>query len=347
MSRKKKMSKSNQIDSGSESFSEQLLIVRRVFKWAATGCVILGALVYLSTCFSQVKIQETGVLLRFGKIVRNRVEPGICIKYPWPIDKLLRVKTQSIQTLQAGFGADPDVVAEFERTNGPIDQMEYGTLRIPYIITGDKNILHIKVLVMYKISDPVSYLFNNSKAEDTLALLAQNKIMQFVATNNVDNVLTTGKLELRDHLFRVISRESHKFGLGLEVTSVEIRNVRPPGRTTTAFKDVINAQEESREIIHQAEAYQNRLLPEANAEALKIVQEAEAYRKQKIDAASGEAKRFELLAAQYKKEPDVTWERLRLETLEELMPNLTKYVTDTSSGKDLVDLRMFYPGNKK
>ncbi len=322
-------------------FAEQIEITRRVLK--VTGLISLFVLLffYLSTCVSHVKIQETGVLLRFGKIVRPRVDPGICIKFPWPIDRLEHVKTRSVRTLQSGFGADPKQVMEFERLHGSIDQLEYGTLRIPYAITGDKNIVHLKVLVMYKVSEPEKYLFEINDLKTVLAYLTQNIILERVAVMHVDDLLTTGKLALRDNINHDLTALCSEMDLGITITSVEIRNARPPRKTTFAFKDVINAQEESRETVHQAEAYRNSLIPEAKAQAQTIIQEAEAYKNRKINHAKGEAERFTLLARKYRENPELTKERLRLETIEKILPNITKTVTTREAGKNLVNLRIF------
>ncbi|MBN1355834.1 FtsH protease activity modulator HflK [bacterium] len=326
--------------SGRDSFGPQIEILRRLLKRSGWGLAGMFLIAYLSTCISQVKVQETGVLLRFGKVVRSRVDPGICIKFPWPVDRLVKVNTRTIETLQTGFGADPDKVTEFERTYGDIDQIEYGTLRIPYIITGDKNILHIKILITYRISDPERYLFSINLAESVLANLAQSAILKLTASSIVDDILTTGKLQLRQDIYSELTRTTEQLDLGLAIHSIQVRNVRPPSRTVGAFKDVINAQEESREIVHEAEAYRNQIVPEAQAEAERITQEAEAYRTQKIDHAQGESRRFEMVAQEYRNNPEVTRERLRLETLEQIAPDITTYFADSNRRNETVHLRI-------
>lgn len=316
-------------------FENQLPGLKRIFSRAGiTGLVILS-LLYFSTCLQQVKVQETGVLLRFGRVIRPHVDPGICMKLPWPIDRLVTVKTRSVETIQGGFGADPEKIEEFENTYGPVDQLSQGTLAVPYIITGDKNILHLKVLVNYRVTEPVTYLYEVDDPQSLLALLIQDVLLNCVSASGVDRLLTSGKIELRDILNNELATNLARIDLGVEILSAEIRNVRPPRSTMQAFKDVINAQEESRESIHQAESYAKRTIPEAHAEALRIVSEAESYSSKAIESAKGEAGRFELVAAEYQRYPELTRERLRQEMLEKVMPVVRKRILGPSDGGDL------------
>ncbi len=320
------MSDPDKKTSDKQSFSQQFTIVRKIVSRAYLIAAVILLLLYLSTCVRQVKVQETGVLLRFGKVVRPHIDPGICIKLPWPIDELVTVRTRSVETIQAGFGADPRQVDEFEQTYGPIDQLAHGTLTIPYIITGDKNILHLRVLVNYMIRDPVMYLFEVDDPSRLLGLMVQNVILKSVSSKTVDELLVSGRIELRDLVNRELTNLLKKNDLGLDILSVEIRNVRPPRTTIHAFNDVVNAREESREIVHQAEAYARRVIPEARAEAQKAVTDSEAYRNRVIETARGETGRFELLLAEYEKYPEVTRERLRQDVLSEVYPDLTKFI---------------------
>lgn len=316
-------------------FNHQLSMMKKILSRSYGIALILLGLLYVSTCVRQVKVQETGIVLRFGKIVRHHVDPGICIKMPWPIDKLITVKTRSVETIQAGFGADPQKVDDFERMYGPIEQMAQGTLSIPYIVTGDKNILHLLVLVNFMIKDPVTYLFDVGQPSKILELLVQNVILDSVSGMEVDQLLVSGRIELRDLVADRLADLMKQHRLGLDILSVEIRNVRPPRSTIHAFNDVINAQEESREIVHQAEAYAMSIMPEAHADALKMTTDAEAYKNRVLETARGEAGRFELLAAEYRNYPEVTRERLRQDVLAEVYPTITKYVLGPGSSGDL------------
>ena len=330
-----KRSDSSRNNGSGSVFENQLPGLKRIFSRAGITGLFIISLLYFSTCIQQVKVQETGVLLRFGRVVRPHVDPGICLKLPWPADRLVTVKTRSVETIQGGFGADPERLEEFENTYGPVDQMSQGTLAVPYIITGDKNILHLKVLVNYRVTEPVTYLYEVDDPPYMLALLIQDVLLNCVSASEVDRLLTSGKIELRDILNRELAEHLKRMDLGVEILSAEIRNVRPPRSTMQAFKDVINAQEESRETIHQAESYAKRTIPEAHADALRIVSEAESYGTKIVESAKGEAGRFELVAVEYQRYPDLTRERLRQEMLEKVMPVVSKRVLGPADRGDL------------
>ncbi len=333
----RRLRRQNDPEGGSRiiSFDSQIRTLNRILSRAGVIAAVILVLLYLSTCIGQVRVQETGVLLRFGRVVRSHVDSGICVKFPWPVDRLVTVKTRSVETVQGGFGADPEQLDEFEKSYGPIDQLSQGTLAVPYIITGDKNILHMKVLINYRVSNPSVYLFGVSDPGSLLGMLIQNVILNCVSKTEVDQLLTSGKIELRDVLNRELSIYLKEIDLGVEILSSEIRNVRPPRTTTQAFKDVINAQEESRESIHQAESYAKRMIPEANAEAIQILSEAEAYRNRTVEAATGEARRFSLIAEEYSNYPALTRERLRQETVEQVFSKASKHILGPSKSGDL------------
>jgi len=170
--------------------------------------------------------------------------------------------------------------------------------------------------------------------------------LEFVSQAHVDRLLTSGKVELRNVIQSRLNQVLTEAPLGVQVVSVEVRHVRPPGSTTQAFKDVINAQEESRETVHQAESYANRMLPEAHARAQQIISEARAYQTRTVTAAQGEAARFQILAAEYTRYPKVTRERLRQEAIETIFPTLTKYVVGSSDIGPAAHLR-FMSGKPK
>ncbi len=326
-------------------FQVQVTMLSTVFRLAGWVTVAVLVIWYLSTAVAQVKVQETGVLLRLGKIVRPQVDPGLCLKFPWPIDRLETVETRTVKRLRAGFGADPTAVEEFERVQGPLDQIQFGSFWIAYGLTGDKNIIHIKIVVSYLIDDPVIYLYDFENQEEILRNLTQLAIINNLSGQNVDDVLTTGKLVLQKKISDGLIQSVKSIKMGVNIIAVEIKNVRPPGQTSAAFKNVINAQEEMTEALHQAESYQNRIIPEANAEAEKVIQSANAYKTMKVDHARGEAKRFEMLIDEYEKNPELTRERIRLETLEEILPKLQKFISDSTGNRKLVNMRILSQTN--
>ena len=133
---------------------------RRLVLWL----VVLAACAYPLSGIYVVRVNETGVLKRFGRIVNDRVAPGLHYRIPWPVDRIMRVATRDIHRFQSGFGADPQKVVDLEREYGPLDRAQLGSFIVPYCITGDKNIIHVKVIAQYRIDDRVRGL-SGSRAQ--------------------------------------------------------------------------------------------------------------------------------------------------------------------------------------
>ena len=308
------------------------------------GLVILAllCLAYPLTGVYRVNVNETGVLKRFGKVVDPRVPPGIHYRLPWPIDEVERIGTANVRRLQCGFGADPEAEDELMKRVGRLDSIQYGTLLVPYCITGDKNIVHAKVIVQYRIINPEQYLFEAKDPKGILTMMAQSAILRSVAPMNVEGVLTTEKLVLQRSIYQTMEEELKKMPIGLSIISVEVAKTRPPSAVAQAFRNVVNAQEERMTEIHEAESYKNRILAEANATASRLVSEARGFRQRRIAHAEGEADRFSLLAAQYEKDPLTLARRVYLDAMIAVLPYIRTYViSGDEEGEDVIDLRFF------
>ncbi len=308
------------------------------------GLVFIGliCLAYPLSGIYRVNVNETAVLKRFGKVIDARVPPGIHYRLPWPIDQVERVGTGDVRRLQCGFGADPEAEERLVKQVGQLDSIQYGTLLIAYCLTGDKNIVHAKVIVQYRIINPEEYLFEVTDSEGILTMLAQNAILKSVAPMNVEEVLTTKKLELQQNVHRRLEQMLEKIPLGLSVISVEVAKTRPPRAVAQAFRDVVNAQEERLTTIHEAEAHKNQILAEAEATASRLISEARAFRQRRIAHAQGEAQRFSLLAAKYEIDKFTLVRRVYLDAVIAILPYIRTYVVSTDEeGEDVIDLRFF------
>ena len=325
-------------------FKEELNAVKRTVINTFFVCIVLAVVGYFLSGIYSIKSDETGVLLVCGKVADDTVLPGIHYRIPWPVTKIYRVQTTAAKRIQTGFGADKEKIDKLEMEYGPIDRIQYGTLAVPYCITGDKNIVHIKLILEYKIESACDYLFSHYNPEKVLSLLVQDAIIQSAVIDHIDDILTAGKLVLQNRIMGIINSNLESNDIGVKITSVRITNVRPPKSVENSFRDVITAQEERNTYIHDANAYRNRILPEAKAEAAKIISEAKTYSDSKINAAEGEYQRFVALALEYEKEKEITSERLRLECASEVLPKMKKYVLEPSDG-NLPRASFFNPGN--
>ena len=313
---------------------------RRLVLWL----LVLAAIAYPLSGIYVVSVNETGILKRFGRIVDDRVAPGLHYRFPWPVDKVITVPTKEIRRFLAGFGADPEQVTAYERVFGAAGRDNLGSFMVPYCITGDKNIIHVKVIAQYRIDDPKDYLVGSKSPEDIALRCIQSAILNTLSRADVDSALTTGRVVLQRQILEDAQRQLTVLNTGISVISTEIKNARPPSTVAQAFKDVINAREERRTMLHDAQAYRNQLIPQGKAEASRLLNEAGAYKTKKTAHATGEAQRFVMLANEYVKDREITSQRLYLDAVAEILPAVRKVIVGSDHGRNIVNVKFFTQG---
>ena len=287
--------------------------------WIAAGVWLLTG-VYL------VPTDRQAVVTRFGAVVEPRVLPGVHYALPWPIDRATTLKVRQLQRLVIG-GEAADLV--LGRTEALAAQF----------LTGDQNIIQMRVAVQYSVGAPADYLFHSANVAQTAAAAVEAELARRVARTAVDAILTTEKLAIQQAVLAAAQRRLDQYGAGVELSTVNIESVSAPPEAADAFRDVASARADTARIVSEAESYANDLLPRARGEARQMVEEAEAYRTQKINEAQGDAARFTAVAAEYAKAPEVTGERLYIEALEQILPRIRKLIVDPSGNLDLSIIR--------
>ena len=327
-------------------FASEFLILKTVSRHLTVWLLALAVAAYVLSGIYVVRVNETGILKRFGRVVDDRVLPGLHYRFPWPVHKVIKVSTKEIRRLQTGFGADPDKVAKVEHTFGALERNSLASFAVPYCITGDKNIIHMKVIAQYRIDDPKAYLVDFKSADNVALCCIQSAILSTLSCADVDSALTTGRVMLQQDILRAAQEQLSELNTGISLISTEIKNTRPPSSVARAFKDVINAREERRTMVHDAQAYRNQVIPQGKAEASRILNEAEAYKTKKVAHAQGEARRFVMLANEYDKDKKITSRRLHLDAIAEILPGVQKIIVGSDHGKDIANLK-FFPQKEK
>jgi membrane protease subunit HflK len=209
-----------------------------------------------------------------------------------------------------------------------------------YCITGDNNLVNLVCIIQYNIDNPKDYLFNIIERERVLRELAASSIIHTLAGMPIDEILTSGKLELERDILALLQDGLDELGCGLNASFVEVRDVGPPSKVQKAFEDVINAQIDKKKMISEAESYKNQMIPKAKADAAAMLEQAKAYKNEVIANAEGETERFLALLAEYKKAPRVTRRRIYLETMAEIFQSVKqKYIVEEGSN----NYRLFVP----
>lgn len=296
--------------------------------------VLIGlAAAYLLSGVYVVNPGEEAVVRRFGQVVDRRVGEGLRYRLPWPIEQVDKVNVAQIR--REGIGVTiPDHPASIH----PPEEVQ--------VLTGDENIINLKVIVQYRVKDPADYLFNVAYGPDPLIRNAvKDALVGLAGRMNVDDLLTTGRPELQQALQAQAQGILDRYESGLQFVNISLQEVYPPKEVADAFRDVASAREDRARAINDAQGYQNSIVPEARGKAQRALREAEAYKVDVVNRARGEAKRFEDTLAEYERSlqassEDVTRYRLYVEAMEKILPRVKKYVVDPGQGGEKVNLRI-------
>jgi len=264
----------------------------------------LLAVVWLYSAIYVVDEQEQAVVLRFGKY-HETVGPGLNIYFP-PIDR----KFQENVTRERAY-------------------TKQGAM-----LTEDENIIEVPLTVQYRVSNLQDFVLNVDQPEVSLQNATDSAVRHVVGSTEMDQVLTEGRELMATEVRERLQRFLDNYQTGITVTQVNIQSAAAPREVQEAFDDVIRAREDEQREKNQAESYANGVIPEARGQAQRLLEEANGYRDEVIARAQGEADRFTKLVAEYRKAPEVTRERLYLDTMQELMSNTSKVLVTGDKGQN-------------
>jgi membrane protease subunit HflK len=295
--------------------------------FSAGGFLILAlaaAVVWLLSGIYFVSPDEQGVVLRFGKFVAT-TPPGINYHLPWPVETVETPKVTRENQINIGYRTSSD------ETDQPGDVPEESLM-----LTGDENIVDVNFTVFWVIKDAGAYLFNVENPQAAIKAVAESAMREVVGQNEIEPILTQDRGPVQDAVRELMQKTLDSYGAGVTVTRVQMQKVDPPEQVLDAYRDVQAARADQETMRNQAEAYANKIIPEARGRAAKIVQDAEAYKQQSIAEASGEANRFLSVYDAYKKSPDITRRRIYLETMSQILGEMNKVIIDDSVGHGVV-----------
>jgi membrane protease subunit HflK len=206
------------------------------------------------------------------------------------------------------------------------------------MLTGNLNIIDIDMIAQYKIRDAVQYLFNVKNVAETLQKTAEASLRQVIGRHDIDEALTTGKFQIQEETMFHLQTVLDKYECGLLVVAVQLQDAHPPQEVADNFKDVASAKEDREKKINEAQGYRNDLIPRTRGECEKMIKEAEAYAARRVAESEGDAKNFLNILREYSKAKDVTQKRMLLETLEEVLPRVQKYILSGEGTMNLLPL---------
>ena len=294
-----------------------------------SGSLTVAALVVLTIWLLSgiyfVGPDEQGVVVRFGKFVA-RTAPGPNYHLPWPIETVETPKVTRENQINIGYRFVAD-----NSGNESTEDIEQESL----ILTGDENIVDVNFTVFWQIKDAAAYLFNVENPynfpDATIKAVAESAMREAVGENQIDRILTQDREPVQIQVRELMQKALDSYDAGVTITRVQMQKVDPPPEVIGAYRDVQAARADQERARNEAEAYANKIIPEARGQAARIVQQAEGYRQQAIAEATGQAKRFSSVYAEYRKAPDVTRKRMYLETMSRVFAPMNKVIVDDSA----------------
>jgi membrane protease subunit HflK len=288
-------------------------------KGVVLGLGAIAFLAWLATGIYTVDSAERGVELRFGKYHQTTM-PGLHWHMPYPIDTVEKVDVDRSRTARDASGST-------------------------HMLTKDENIISIAVNVQYRIKNPEDYLFNvflpdyeSNQMIATVYNVMRSALREVVGRTTMDSIIGADREKMAPDIQLIMQRVLDDYKSGIDVMKVNVTDAEAPKEVKDAFDDAIRAREDQNRFKNQAETYAKQVVPNARGKAARIIEDATAYRSQAISKAQGESSRFEQLSTAYKKAPDVTRERLYLETMEQVLEGSSKVMIDSKSGNNMLYL---------
>ena len=314
-----------------ETFINMLSYLR----WILLCLVVL----YIFSGIYSISSNEIGVLQRFGKVIEDKVQPGIHYALPWPIDQVTKVPVRMVKRI---------LIDDFYSELGleSIARAFAGMTGLgSYCVTGDNNLVNIICVIQFNITNPFDYLFEMRNPDIMLRNMACNTIIHCLSRMPIDEALTRGKQEIANYVKAELQKELDNSKSGLDISFVELREIKPPDRVEQFFSDVVKAKIDREKMINEAESYLNEKIPAAKADAARILQEAEAYKREVVLRAEGEAGRFESLLKRVREKGDAARNMIYIETIKEIMKKVEKkrIMVRDKTGKVPAQIRLYCP----
>jgi membrane protease subunit HflK len=294
------------------------------------AAIAVGALLlWGATGFYTVRPDEVGLNMIFGRYV-GTTQPGLNYNFPFPIGAVIKPRVTVVNSTEVGYrGSD-----------GARRAVTRDVLEESLMLTGDENIVDIDFVVQWQINPAraADFVFNIQAPEASVKAVAEGAMREVIGRRNIQAVLTTDRGAIEAEVRQLMQDVLNTYGAGVEIRLVQLQKVDPPQQVIDAFRDVQAARQDQDRARNEAETYASKVVPEARGEAARIQQEAEAYRERLIAEAAGQASRFSQVFEEYRKAPEITRERLYLETMERVLGATDKIILDqrTEGGQGVV-----------
>ena len=295
-------------------------------KNAGFGVGLIAAvamLIWLGTGFFIVQEGQQAVITQFGKY-KGTVGAGFNWRLPYPVQRHELVFVTQIRS--ADVGRDNVI-----KSTG---------LRESAMLTEDENIVEIKFAVQYRLNDARAWLFESKNPADAVVQVAETAVREVVGKMRMDTALAEERDQIAPRVRTLMQTILDRYKIGVEVVGINLQQggVRPPEQVQAAFDDVLKAGQERERAKNEAQAYANDVIPRAVGSASRLKEEADAYKARIVAQAQGDAQRFSAIFTEYQKAPQVTRDRMYLESMQQIYGSVTKVLVDSRQGTNLLYL---------
>jgi modulator of FtsH protease HflK len=295
---------------------------------AGTGLGLIagiGLLLWLGSGFYIIQEGQAAAILRFGQFRYMVESAGFKWRLPYPIETAEMVDVQRLRQVEVGY-----------RSN-----VKNKVPREALILTGDQAIVDLQFAVQYRITDPKAYLFNNNPGgapEEIVRQAAETATREVIGRMGIDKVLYEEKEQVAKDALKLMQSIADRYNAGIGIVDVTIQQAQPPEQVQAAFEDANKAAQDRERLINEGRAYANDVIPKARGTAGRLQQESEGYKQRVIASAEGDASRFKQVLTEYSKAPQVTRERLYLDTMQQIFANTSKVYVDSRSNGNMLYL---------
>jgi len=291
---------------------------------AGVGAALIGGVVLLIWLGSGVFIVQEGqqaVVTSFGRY-SHTVDAGFKWRLPYPFQAHETVNVTQLRSKEVGRNA----------------VIQATGLRDSSMLTRDENIIDIRFTVQYRIKDARAFLFENREPEEAVSLAAESAVRETVGKSTIDSVLYEQRDAIAAELVRSIQAQLDRLKTGIVVVNVNVQSVQPPEQVQAAFEDTLKAGQDGDRLKKEAVAYASAEIPKAAGTAARLSEEAQGYKSRVVAQAEGDADRFSRQLSEYQKAPQVTRDRLYIDTMQQVFSNVSKVMIDTGGSASLLSL---------
>ncbi len=285
------------------------------------GVILL--VLFVTLCTYIVKPGEHAVVQRFGAWERTKVDEGLSFKFPWPVESVSKVTVNEIRKMNIGF------LERFGRGSSQTQDVPEESL----MLTSDRNIVDIDLVIQWNIKSAEDYLFNIKDQESTIKKVAESAIREQIGQTNMFPIITTERDSVAQLTKGIIQNNLDEYSSGVNITQVLIQRAEVHPDVQEAFQDVQSAKQDAEDVQNRARAYREDIIPKARGNAIEVIQGAQAYKEAKVAQSTGDAERFNSVYESYLGGKDVTKKRIYIETMEEVLGKAQKIILDSNGGK--------------